>query len=47
MYIKVTPKDFKDLKKNLPDDMNLWLTEETFLGTLMAGKERVIIDTFD
>lgn len=25
----MTLKDFKDLKKDLPDDMSLWLTEET------------------
>ena len=29
MYIKMTIKDFKDLKKNLPDDISLWLTKET------------------
>ena len=25
----MTLKDFKDLKKDLPDDISLWLTEET------------------
>ena len=25
----MTLKHFKDLKKDLPDDMSLWLTEET------------------
>ena len=29
MYIEMTPKHFKELKEDLPDDMSLWLTEET------------------
>lgn len=28
----MTLKHFKDLKKDLPDDMSLWLTEETIIS---------------
>jgi hypothetical protein len=29
MYKKITLKDFKILGKKIPNDMNLWLTDET------------------
>ena len=29
MYKKVTLKEFKELKKSIPEDMSFWLTEET------------------
>jgi len=29
MYKKISYEDFKNLKNELPDDMSLWLTEET------------------
>jgi hypothetical protein len=28
----MTIKDFKNLKKDLPDDISLWLTEETIIS---------------